>query len=683
MSLPLIHPSSAQLIDFAQGRLSPAEQAEIEEHVAECDECCRVLAEAPNDSLLDRVRGCETFSVAAEDFDTEPPARVTVEVPKELVEHPRYRIRKVLGVGGMGVVFQAEHRLMERAVALKVINRALLSRPEFVERFEQEVKAAAKLAHPNIVVAHDAEQVGDLHFLVMEFVDGQSLAKIVERMGPLPVVNACHYIRQAAQGLQHAHEKGMVHRDIKPQNLMLTKRGQIKVLDFGLARLRQIEEASLPQADVTEEFASSTLTRAGSVLGTPDYMAPEQAADPRNADARSDIYSLGCTLYFLLTGRPPFAHESALKKLKAHQQVEMQPVDSYRDDVPAELMSVLERMVAKEPSARFQTAAEVVQAIAPLARATVIAPAKPELAPNVTEQAARSSSHRDMGETQEPLSRSDSADEFEEAPRAQRSRSPARRGRSHRRTSTFNWSDVLTRHHRRLIAGAIGVLGLLIGGNELRRWFASPTDTLGGTSAASIEDPSLSELVRERRPERQTDSSNPERVVAASRKRVGIALWSEGFVGPEYNSVRAALEAAGAQIVVISDAAQAESAWGMNEVVTVEQHISRCEAKQLDALVIVGGKTGVFRFFDSPDLRRLIENMQAEKKLIAGIGGGVAPLVKHGFASGHRVAVGREMQPHALKYGATVSDDPAVRDDLLITGRDAEAAAELARLLCK
>src|SRR5262249_45758756 len=156
--------------------------------------------------------------------------------PPGLADHPRYRVLELLGSGGMGAVYRAEHRRMERQVALKGMNPALMTRPAMVERFQREVKAAARLTHPNIVTAHDADQAGDAHFLVMEFVEGLSLAQQVQRQGPLPVPQACAYVRQAALGLQHAFERGMVHRDIKPHNLMLTAGGHVKILDFGLAR---------------------------------------------------------------------------------------------------------------------------------------------------------------------------------------------------------------------------------------------------------------------------------------------------------------------------------------------------------------------------------------------------------------------------------------------------------------
>jgi serine/threonine protein kinase len=186
---------------------------------------------------------------------------------------------------------------MERPVAIKVISKSVLDHPEALARFQGEVKAAARLQHPNTVAAYDTEQVGDLHMLVMEYVEGIDLAKVLEKKGPLPVAHACHYIRQAALGLQHAFEQGMVHRDIKPQNLMRTPRGQVKILDFGLARMAR------------ERKCGRGLTQVGAFMGTPEFVAPEQANDAHTADTRADIYSLGCTLYCLLAGRPPFAEE--------------------------------------------------------------------------------------------------------------------------------------------------------------------------------------------------------------------------------------------------------------------------------------------------------------------------------------------------------------------------------------
>jgi hypothetical protein len=256
---------------------------------------------------------------------------------------------------------------MERLVALKVIDRSLTGNPAVVERFRREVKAAGALSHPNIVHAYDAEQAGDSHFLVMEYVEGTTLARLVERDGPLSVARACDTIRQTARGLQRAHESGLVHRDIKPHNLMLTPQGVVKILDFGLARLaREATPLSPATADTAPPVAHAPgLTQLGMVMGTADYMAPEQASDARAADIRADIYSLGCTLYFLLTGRPPFPEGTMLDKLRAHRQSDPTPPSNFRTDIPPALSRVLERMMAKDPAQRYQTPAELAEALRP------------------------------------------------------------------------------------------------------------------------------------------------------------------------------------------------------------------------------------------------------------------------------------------------------------------------------
>ncbi|HTU19359.1 MAG TPA: family 16 glycoside hydrolase, partial [Gemmataceae bacterium] len=273
-------------------------------------------------------------------------------LPPELAQHPKYRILRELGRGGMGVVYQARQTgMMERPVVIKVISRALIDQPAALERFQREVHAAAQLSHPNIVTAFDAEKAGDLHMLVMEFVPGQSLAEVLQKRGPLPVQFACHFARQVALGLQHAHERGMVHRDIKPQNLMLSLKNQVKILDFGLAKV------------VSERGTGKGLTASDAYMGTPDYSAPEQATDARSADIRADLYSLGCTLYCLLAGRPPFHEDTAMKTILAHLQQEPQPLPELRPDVPAELWQVLKRLLAKDPDQRFQKPIEVARAL--------------------------------------------------------------------------------------------------------------------------------------------------------------------------------------------------------------------------------------------------------------------------------------------------------------------------------
>src|SRR5260370_12048175 len=238
----------------------------------------------------------------------------------------------------MGAVVKAEHRLMERGVALKIIRKDLMDRPAALERFPQEVRAAARLVHPHIVTAYDADQAGDVHFLVMEYVEGKSLDGVLGQEGPLPVDQACDWIRQAALGLQHAWEQGMVHRDIKPGNLLLTPGGQVKILDFGLARF------------ANEATSAAGLTPEGSMIGTPDYMAPEQADAAANADIRADIYSLGCTLYHLLAGHPPLPDGSPLHKLLFHQTRQPTILTELRGDWPAALAQAVRGRPPQDPA---------------------------------------------------------------------------------------------------------------------------------------------------------------------------------------------------------------------------------------------------------------------------------------------------------------------------------------------
>lgn len=410
--MSLAHPPKNQLIAFGQGKLAPDESQSIETHLEGCPECCETLLDLQDDTFTGLVRQAQQINVTAKNrlsqsapdqilevhsADASPQDLTLVtessdsesrgELPTELREHPRYRIIELVGQGGMGCVYRAEHRLMNRTVAVKLVNSQLVRNPQAVERFRREVRAAARLLHPNIVTAHDAEQAGDAHFLVMEFVDGIDLATIVKDRGPMSIAEACRCVRQAADGLQHAHEQGMVHRDIKPHNLMLSAAGQVRILDFGLAgfatesalgvNARQnadepamaTEAADLAAAPEDRGYAAAAahLTAMGSVMGTPDYIAPEQAADAHAADIRADIYSLGCTLHFLLTGKPPFEADNVLAKLKAHAEHSPPALTALRNDVPSELANIVLRMMAKNPSERFQTPAEVAAALAPLA----------------------------------------------------------------------------------------------------------------------------------------------------------------------------------------------------------------------------------------------------------------------------------------------------------------------------
>jgi WD40 repeat protein len=278
-----------------------------------------------------------------------------------------FEILEEVGRGGMGVVFKARQLDRDRIVALKIILKERLDHPDAVARFRREAQAAARLAHPNIVSVFESDQDGDLHYLAMEYVPGVTLQRLVEKNGPLPVAQACDFVRQTALGLQHAVEQSLVHRDIKPANIMavvppgkpLPARPLIKVLDMGVARLYRprLGEESL-----------TTLTRDGAVLGTPDFVAPEQLEDPHGADIRADLYSLGCTFYFLLSGRVPFPGGTLVQKLDRQRWETPPSVDQLRRDVPAAVAAVVRRLMAKHPDDRYRTPGELAAALDELAR---------------------------------------------------------------------------------------------------------------------------------------------------------------------------------------------------------------------------------------------------------------------------------------------------------------------------
>ncbi|HVK10209.1 MAG TPA: serine/threonine-protein kinase [Gemmataceae bacterium] len=266
----------------------------------------------------------------------------------------QYVLMDKIGEGGMGEVFRATHKALGRDVALKVMRRERMANPESVKRFRREIRAAASLSHENVVLAYDADQSGEVHFFAMEYVDGPNLDAHVRTKGPLPVGEACEYARQVALGLQHASEKGLIHRDIKPSNLLLGRSGEVKISDLGLVLVDEPGAGSV-----------SRITKDGLTVGTPDFLAPEQARNPRGADTRADIYSLGCTLYYLLTGTVPHPTGTPTEKMLRHARAPFPVPD--RNDLPAGLADVIAKLAAKKPDDRYQTPAEVAEALAPFA----------------------------------------------------------------------------------------------------------------------------------------------------------------------------------------------------------------------------------------------------------------------------------------------------------------------------
>jgi serine/threonine protein kinase len=264
-----------------------------------------------------------------------------------------YLILDKLGQGGMGMVFKARHRTLGRTGALKILPPSFTRDRAVVMRFRREFEAAGRLKHVNLVAAREANEDRGVHYLVMEYVRGITLDRVVCEHGPLRVDEAVDYVIQAARGLEAAHEKGIVHRDIKPGNLMLDRQGTIRVLDLGLARI--INPGNAFDSDV-----ASRLTQSGIYMGTIDYMAPEQGEDSHNVDHRADIYSLGCTFYFLLTGREPFPAPTRLRRMVAHQDHPAPSLRTERTDIPPALDAAYRRMMAKRPGDRPASMSEVI-----------------------------------------------------------------------------------------------------------------------------------------------------------------------------------------------------------------------------------------------------------------------------------------------------------------------------------
>jgi serine/threonine protein kinase len=249
----------------------------------------------------------------------------------------------------------AENTGMQRQVAVKVLPRELVNDKSYLERFQREARLAASLDHANIVRAFDFDHSDELYYLVMEYVDGQDLASLVKaRESPLEIGRAIGFIRQAATGLHHAHSRGIIHRDIKPSNLLVDRQDGLKILDLGLARY-----AAKDAGSVTEVHHEN-------VLGTADYLSPEQALDSRNVDFRTDIYSLGCTLYFCLVGHPPFPSGSIAQRIAQHQNMEPAPLRSLRPELPLQIEEICQRMMRKRPDERFSSAQDVETALAAL-----------------------------------------------------------------------------------------------------------------------------------------------------------------------------------------------------------------------------------------------------------------------------------------------------------------------------
>lgn len=350
-------PPQNRLKDYLAGKLDDEDSDVLGHHLSQCTECEQQAAkfECEPDSLV------ELLQIAPPTSRLEETAGLSIgpDAPKALASIPSiiasYELLKQLGGGGMGAVYLARHRKLDKQVAIKLLPAMPARMPEFVARFEREMRAAGQLEHPAIVRSTDAGEENGIHFLVMDAIDGLDLSRIARAQAPLSVADACEMIRQAALGLSHAHEKGIVHRDIKPSNLMLDANGQVKILDFGLAQVG------------LWEGGSAEITTVGQLMGTLDYMAPEQAERGGAVDYRADIYSLGASLFRLLTGRPPLAAApdlTPLEKLRLLSTHKPPKLMTLRDDVPVGLSELLESFLARDPSSRPASAAHAAESLA-------------------------------------------------------------------------------------------------------------------------------------------------------------------------------------------------------------------------------------------------------------------------------------------------------------------------------
>jgi len=661
------HPTVQQLQAFGLGLSSPVEQNWIERHIEDCDACCRELARIPDDTLLGRLKSCDTSIDAADaSGDADPRELDGSAVPEELADHPRYRIAGLVGRGGMGVVYQAEHRMMERVVAVKVVNRRLLSSRLAVDRFQLEVRAAARLHHPNIVTAFDAEQVGELHLLVMEFVDGVNLADYVAHHGPLPVEKACDIARQAAFGLQHAHEQGMVHRDIKPHNLMLTRAGTIKILDFGLARFAS-------EAGTRESANAGHLTGSRAILGTPDYAAPEQLLDARTADIRADIYSLGCTLYFLLAGQPPFSG-SALERLTGQLRQTPRLLSDVRQDVPVALADQVARLLAEAPEDRWPMPLDVAMALEPFCAEDRARAASPIAVSDDAPGAMANETEHGFPPTDARTAWPDDASAATVAGRP--ARGPSHAADVIRVTDAYRSKPHRSKPRQRAIAspqasrknllavgtavlvcyGALAVAGLkmvVFGGGESGS--TPPVDT--PAASPQLVEPSV------------------------AGPRVLLVVPHRNFWGQDVYPLRDGLEAAGVQVDIASS--QSGEAFPNRRSspieyprLAVDRLLSEANPEIYDAVVF----TGSYPFDDqefvhneraAADAAAFIGEMVDRGKLVAAVCGGAAVPAHAGVLRGKRVAW-TEYLPASLAAQAGLIktfDEPITRDGQFITAR--------------
>lgn len=352
-------PNRDELARFARGELACSDDTQVGTHVKECQACAETVAELSGsigNAAVAMTEDGSSWNDAAPPIVDELPLPTGEQATSPMaveIELPGYKILRKLGEGGMGTVYEATNELLQNRVAVKVMQRTAVADSAAVDRFLTEMRAIGGLDHCNLVRGLDARQEGKQCFLVMELLDGDNLQQLRRRGELSDVEEICEVVGQTAEGLEYVHRQGMIHRDIKPANLMLTKEGVVKILDLGIARIQEGNE-------------SGGLTSAGIIMGTPDFIAPEQTRDASAVDHRADIYSLGCTFFYLLAGRVPFPNEdyaSGIDKIIGHRSDEPKLPEKVASTLPSGVMEILDKMIAKDPEDRYQSAAEVVQAL--------------------------------------------------------------------------------------------------------------------------------------------------------------------------------------------------------------------------------------------------------------------------------------------------------------------------------
>jgi putative intracellular protease/amidase/tRNA A-37 threonylcarbamoyl transferase component Bud32 len=610
-----------------------------------------------------------------------------------------YVLLDKLGQGGMGVVFKAQHRRMDRIVALKVLPPAATRSPDLLRRFQREAQAAARLLHPNIVAAYDADEAAGTHFLVMEYVSGIDLASLVRRDGPLGVGRAVDCILQAARGLEYAHGEGVVHRDIKPGNLLLSDKGVVKILDMGLARL----EASPLHA------APDEITRTGSVMGTIDYMAPEQAEDMKQADARSDIYSLGCTLFFLLTGRTLFEGDTIVRKIVAHREQAAPSLGDHVADVPPALEAVFRRMVAKRPQERFGSMSELIFALDTCGTALsgggggawdeLLETLHGQPSPASAKPATRASS----GTVVSGGAAAPSADAETSALEAHQPTLgfvPAGAGAA-MAAGRRRWK--LPRLRRKTWI-AISIAAVLLPALSvalvqlipaIRTWTVSggPGDrptrgSKGGgrtdNGSSPVVDPPTPEIRNP--PSRfvpgQIEPAPPMPLSGGDPPHVLFVIAHDGYYHLDYLNVMKSLESR-AEVVVASTEIGEAIPWNVAPVppqpATADMLVAEAKPEDFDTIIVCGGKVAEYEGAsqNAQTLRTLILAMHGQKKPVASICTGGVVLAQAGLLRGQEAVCWPQRRAELEAEGATFVDQEVVVAGRVVTGRDPQAASAL------